>query len=90
MEKTQAYNLSLVASTHDLMVTVASARRASVPYRGPGKDQRKLQQLTLWPGSLFDSLFGVSVAQFSESLGPASCTRHRLTEVVAAVRARSA
>ena len=30
LEKTQAYNLSLGPSTHDLMVTVTSTRRASV------------------------------------------------------------
>eukprot|EP00964_Phaeocystis_antarctica_P114720 scaffold78667_cov36-Phaeocystis_antarctica.AAC.2 len=39
MEKTQAYNLSLGASTHDLKVTVTSTRRASIADQRSGKDQ---------------------------------------------------
>ena len=39
LEKTQAYNLSLGASTHDIMVTVTSTRRASIADMRSGKGQ---------------------------------------------------
>ena len=54
LEETQAYNLSLGASTHHLMVTVTSTRRASIVHIRSAKDHRRrsLRSEVLYTGAL--------------------------------------